>query len=81
MKLTQVLNEMTPQQASISDFDKLRTVKPNGDAALYQLLMTACNFHTSIATIMETKGLPRATYHKQVANIMRNEASQYIRGQ
>jgi hypothetical protein len=77
--ITTILNEMRTIP-SVGDFDRVRTTKPNGDAAVYQLLMTAANLHTSIATVLQGAGNSRAGYHKALADKLRLEANQNIIG-
>jgi hypothetical protein len=77
--LVNVLNAMKPQQSGIGDFDRVRTGHPQGDVVLYQALMTACNMHETIASIMQEKGNARSSYHRETANRLRTEANSYIR--
>jgi hypothetical protein len=45
------------------DFGKVAQAT-SGNVELYQILMTAANLHTTIATIMNKSGNNRAGYHK-----------------
>lgn len=79
--IVELLNEMSiAKAASISDLDAVRNTKPNGNHVLYQLLMTAANLETTIASYMEEIGMARFSYHKSQANLLRSEANQHIHG-
>jgi hypothetical protein len=77
--LVKVLNAIKPAQASIGDFDRVRTSHPQGNVVLYQALMTACNMHETIASIMAQEKNARASYHREMANRLRTEANTYVR--
>jgi hypothetical protein len=71
--LTKVLNEMTMPFSG--DFGKVQQAS-SGNVELYQILMTAANLHTTIATIMQKSGNSRAAYHKALAEKLRVDANQ-----
>lgn len=72
--LTSLLNEMTSKPFA-ADFGKVAQAK-SGNLELYQILMTAANLHTTIATIMQNSGNSRASYHKALAEKLRVDANQ-----
>lgn len=76
--LVKVLNAIKPTQASIGDFDKVRTTHAQGNVVLYQALMTACNMHETISSIMQADGNARSGYHREMANRLRTEANTYV---